>query len=76
MGHICHRSDIDEVKLRIAQSLGVHELRIGLDCGFEGLRIVCIDEGRRDPKAGKSDAQEIVRTPIDARRSHNMVART
>ena len=76
MGHICHRSDIDEVELRIAKRLGVHELRIGLDRSFEGLRIVCIDEGRRDPEAGKGDAQEIVRTPIDARRSHDMIART
>ena len=54
MSNISYSGDIDEVKLGVAQRLGIDELSIGLDSCLEVLRILGIDEGSRDTEAGTS----------------------
>lgn len=76
MSNISYSGDIDEVKLGIAQRLSIDELGIGLDSCLEVLRILGIDEGRRDTEAGQRDAKEIVRTAIDAGGGYDMVPST
>ena len=73
MGNISYSGDIDEVELGVAQRLSVDELGIGLDSCLEVLRILGIDEGRRDTEAGQRDAQEIIRTAVDAGGGYDMV---
>ena len=63
-------------RLRVAQRLSVDKLGIGLDSCLEVLRILGIDEGRRDTEAGQRDAQEIIRTAVDAGGGDDMIPRT
>lgn len=52
MSNISYSCDIDEVELGVTQRLGIDELSIGLDSCLEVLRILGINEGRRDTEAG------------------------
>ena len=76
MSNISNSGDIDEVKLGVAQRLSVDELGIGLDSCLEVLRVLGIDEGRRDTEAGQRNAQEIVRTAVDAGGGDDMITST
>ena len=76
MSNISYSGDIDKVELGVTQRLSVDELGIGLDSCLEVLRILGIDEGRRDTKAGQRDTQEIVRTAVDAGGGDDMVPST
>ena len=76
MGNISYSGDIDKVELGVTQRLSVDELGIGLDSCLEVLRILGIDEGRRDTEAGQRDAQEIVRTAVDAGGGDDMITST
>ena len=52
MGNVSYGRDIDKVELGITQRLGIDELGIGLDSCLEVLRILGIDEGRREYRGG------------------------
>jgi hypothetical protein len=70
-----HPLDVEHVDLRIAKRLAVEQARVRLDRAPEVLRLIGIDEGRRDAHLGQRHRELRVGAAVEQRRRHDVVAR-
>ena len=74
VGNGCRSLDVGDVGMRISQRLDENKFGIGLDCGFQCVVIVRIDERCADPLALQRVCKEIVSAAIDVFAGHDVVA--
>ena len=66
--------DVEYVGVRVAESLGIYNLCVGLDGSLEGFEVIHIDNRIADALCGQRVGDEVVRTAIEVVGCDDMVA--
>ncbi len=74
MCHSCHTLEVEHIRVRIAEGLGIYYLCVGLDGCLEGFEVIHIDNRIADALCGQRVGDEVVRTAVEVVGCDDMVA--
>ena len=73
MSHCSHTLEVEHIRVRITESLGIHYFCVGLDGSFERLKVVYIKNSIADALCTERVGDQIVRATIKVVGSHDMI---
>ena len=74
--HGSHCVKVRNIGVRVAESLGIHHLSIGLNSSIEGIEVVHVENGERNALRCQRVRNQVERTAVEVIGSHDVVARS
>ena len=73
MSNSCNAFKVENVRVRVAESLGIYYFSIRLDCCLESVKVVYVDDGVADTLSREGVGDEVVAATIEVVGCYDMV---